>query len=133
MRDLAGIRDEHSVAEAHALVSAHLAGRLNASVLAAKVAQLLGLADGVATAEETAWAIRAFLTSSRGSGPLVILVEDIHWAEPALLDLLAGLEAAASTRRSSSSAPPGRSCWSIGLLEVAVRLKPLGAMTWTRS
>ena len=94
VRDLAGIRDEHSVAEAHALVSAHLAGAANASVVAAKVAQLVGLADGVATAEETAWAIRAFLTSSRG-GPLVVLVEDIHWAEPALLDLLAGLEAAA--------------------------------------
>ena len=58
------------------------------------IAQLLGLADGTTTAEETAGAIRDFLVASAGDRPLVVVVDDIQWAEPALLDLLAGLPAA---------------------------------------
>ena len=34
-----------------------------------------------------------FLTAMAAEQPLVVLVDDIHWAEPALLDLLAGLPA----------------------------------------
>ena len=65
VRELAGIHDEHSVAQARALVEAHVEGGSNVRVVAAKIAQLLGLAEGSATAPETEWAIRHFL---RGSG-----------------------------------------------------------------
>jgi class 3 adenylate cyclase/tetratricopeptide (TPR) repeat protein len=94
VRDLAGIQEDHSRAEAAALVEAHVEGAPNARVVAAKIAQLLGLADGVATAPETEWAIRHFLRARAAEQPLIVVVEDIHWAEPTLLGLLAGLPAA---------------------------------------
>jgi tetratricopeptide (TPR) repeat protein len=52
---------------------------------------VLGLADGSATAEQTGDAIAEFLEEAAAAGPLVVLVDDIHWAEPALLDLLESL------------------------------------------
>ena len=129
MRELAGIRDEHSVAEARALVEAHVEGGANGRVVAAKIAQLLGLAEGSATADQTAWAIAHFLARCRPrERPLVVLVDDIHWAEPALLDLLAGLPATIARRADPAPLPgaagaaraPARTGRS------TVRLEPLG-------
>ena len=94
VRDLAGIKDEHSPAEARALIDAHVAGVIKGDVVAKKVAQLLGLAEGSATAAETAAAIGEFLAGSADRRPLVVVVDDIQWAEPTLLELLADLPAA---------------------------------------
>ena len=94
VRDLAGIEDEHSPAEEQALLEAQVARLPNAQVVAARVAQLLGLSDIPATGEETAAAIGDFLAAGAGNRPMVVLVDDIQWAEPTLLDLLAGLPAA---------------------------------------
>ncbi len=127
VRHLAGINDEHSLAEARALIEAHVGGVPNGNVVAAKTAQLLGLAEGSATAAETAWAIRHFLIAGAGAQPLVILVDDIHWADPTLLDLLAGLPAAIA------EAPILLLCLARPELlehhadwQVSVRLEPLG-------
>ena len=38
--------------------------------------------------EETAWAFRRLFETLAASRPLVVAVDDIHWAEPTLLDLL---------------------------------------------
>jgi class 3 adenylate cyclase/tetratricopeptide (TPR) repeat protein len=78
VRDLAGIRDEHSVDEARERVPA-------------RVAQLLGLAQGASTPDQALQALAAFLAAAAGESPLVVLVDDIQWAEPALLDMLIGL------------------------------------------
>ena len=48
----------------------------------------IGLSDEPAQAEETAWALRRLLERLARERPLVVAVEDIHWAQPALLDLL---------------------------------------------
>jgi class 3 adenylate cyclase/tetratricopeptide (TPR) repeat protein len=127
VRELAGIHDEHSVAQARALVEAHVKGGPNVRVVAAKIAQLLGLAEGSATAPETEWAIRHFLRAQAQKRPLVVIVDDIHWAEATLLGLLAGLPAAIT------DAPILLLCLARPeLLEqgpnwkVAVRLEPLG-------
>jgi class 3 adenylate cyclase/tetratricopeptide (TPR) repeat protein len=93
VREAAGIRDTHSTEEARARIEALLDDVPNGRVVAAKMAQLLGIAEGVASAPETAWAIRQFLASQAGERPLLLLVDDIHWGEPTLLDLLAGLPA----------------------------------------
>lgn len=47
-----------------------------------------GLIDEPAHAEETAWALRRLFERLARDRPLVVAIEDIHWAEPALLDLL---------------------------------------------
>ena len=76
-----------------------------------RIAQLLGLAEGSTTAEQTAEAVAAFLAAAAAERPLVVLVDDIHWAEPALLDLLAAAAGAdRGRRRSCCSAWRGRSC-----------------------
>ncbi len=48
----------------------------------------IGLSGEPAQPEETAWALRRLLERLARDRPLVVAVEDIHWAEPALLDLL---------------------------------------------
>ena len=48
----------------------------------------IGLSDEPAQAEETAWALRRLLERLARERPLVVAIEDIHWAEPPLLDLL---------------------------------------------
>jgi class 3 adenylate cyclase/tetratricopeptide (TPR) repeat protein len=94
VREAAGIRDDHSTEEARARIEALLDGVPNGRVVAARMAQLLGIVQGVATAAETAWAIRHFLAAQARDRPLLLLVDDIHWGEPTLLDLLADLPAA---------------------------------------
>ena len=74
-----------------------LAGSADGPAVAAQLAQLLGLGAGATTAEELAWAIRRFLAVAAGEQPLVLVVDDIQWAERALLDLLAACRARSST------------------------------------
>jgi len=49
---------------------------------------LLGLGGEPGGAEEIFWAVRRVLEHLAGRAPLVITVDDIHWAEPTLLDLI---------------------------------------------
>ena len=100
----AGVRDTDSagevlarIGEATAKLWAAGAQGDDAARAAAMLAYTLGVTDPRAPAESTdprrsaagshaAW--RAFFSALASSGPVVVLVEDIHWADPALLDLL---------------------------------------------
>jgi DNA-binding SARP family transcriptional activator/tetratricopeptide (TPR) repeat protein len=57
-------------------------------VVAERIAASLGLAHVDRPAEETVWAFRRLFEAMARSRPHVLVVEDAHWAEPALLDLL---------------------------------------------
>jgi class 3 adenylate cyclase/tetratricopeptide (TPR) repeat protein len=94
VREAAAIHDEHTPEEARSRIVALLEDEPNGRVIAARLAQLLGLAEGIATAPETAWAIRRFLAAQARRRPLCLLVDDIHWAEAPLLDLLSDLQSA---------------------------------------
>jgi DNA-binding SARP family transcriptional activator len=48
----------------------------------------IGLSHEPAQAQEAFWAIRTLLERLARDRPLVVAIEDIHWAEPLLLDLL---------------------------------------------
>jgi hypothetical protein len=65
-----------------------LEGERDANVLAARVSSAIGLSAEPAPQEEIFWAIRKLLEHLARERPLVVVVEDIHWAEPTLLDLL---------------------------------------------
>jgi tetratricopeptide (TPR) repeat protein len=52
------------------------------------VLQAIGMAAGAAQPEETAWAVRSLFERVAEDQPLVVAVEDVHWAEPPMLDLL---------------------------------------------
>ena len=53
-----------------------------------RLAGLLGLAELRDGAEELPWAVRRLLETLARERPLVVLLDDLHWAEPTLLDLV---------------------------------------------
>jgi class 3 adenylate cyclase/tetratricopeptide (TPR) repeat protein len=61
------------------------------SWLVARLAPLVGLPSTEASQEEffTAW--RRFLEALAVTGPLVLVIEDLHWADPAMLEFLTQL------------------------------------------
>ena len=58
------------------------------AAMAELVLAAIGLSSGAAQAEETFLAIRRLLERAASERPLVVAVEDLHWAEPTMLDLL---------------------------------------------
>jgi len=65
-----------------------VAGDEHAAAIAHRLGQILGVGESVGAAEEAPWAIRRFLEILAAERPLVALWEDIHWAEPAFLDVV---------------------------------------------
>src|SRR3712207_3236626 len=82
--------DEQSAATIAArLAAGELAGQEKAQLIAQRVAETLGLGSaGGGTSEETFWAVRRLFEALARAGPLVIVVDDLHWAEPTFLDLV---------------------------------------------
>ena len=60
----------------------------HAGAIAARLSEVLGIAEGHSAPEETAWAIRRFLEILASERPVIAVWEDVHWAEPALLDAI---------------------------------------------
>ncbi|HEV8249770.1 MAG TPA: AAA family ATPase [Gaiellaceae bacterium] len=86
----AGIADDDPVEEAYE--------KLRACCEDEAVADLIGLAVGVlealereASPQEIAWAAREWAEQLAGAQPLVLVFEDIHWAEEPLLELVESL------------------------------------------
>jgi class 3 adenylate cyclase/tetratricopeptide (TPR) repeat protein len=71
-----------------AQAAAALVGNAEAALVAERIAAATGEADGSAPGEEIAWAFRRVLEAAAGRRPLLAVFDDIHWAEPTLLDLL---------------------------------------------
>jgi class 3 adenylate cyclase/tetratricopeptide (TPR) repeat protein len=85
---LAGI-DTHDPAEtARTKLAALLEGADEGRMLFDRVAAATGLDAGTAPMQETFWAIRRLLEWAGRERPLVVAFDDLHRAEPALLDLL---------------------------------------------
>jgi class 3 adenylate cyclase len=53
-----------------------------------RVAATIGLSDEVVPTEEAFWGVRKLLESVAAQKPLVAVIDDLHWAEPTLLDLI---------------------------------------------
>ena len=81
VREVAGADPESALTEILANVErGAIATRLIIGAIGAK--------DEPGSPEETAWAFRLLFETLARSKPLVVVVDDIHWAEPTLLDLL---------------------------------------------
>ena len=65
-----------------------LAGADDAERVAERVTSAVGASAGPANAEETPWAFRRLLEAIARRGPVVVVLEDLHWAAPPLLDLV---------------------------------------------
>ena len=64
-----------------------LAGAEDGGLVAERLSGLLGTAP-IASTEEIFWAVRRFLEAVTAHEPLLVVLEDIHWAEPTLLELI---------------------------------------------
>ncbi len=53
-----------------------------------RLGRLIGLSPAPVTSEDALWAVRRFLEVLAERHPLVVVIDDLHWAQPALLDLL---------------------------------------------
>jgi class 3 adenylate cyclase/tetratricopeptide (TPR) repeat protein len=60
----------------------------HSTAISNRIAEVLGIREGVGAAEELPWAVRRFLEILAAERPLVTVWEDVHWAEPAFLDLV---------------------------------------------
>jgi class 3 adenylate cyclase/tetratricopeptide (TPR) repeat protein len=85
---VAGILDADGPAEIRSKIEALLGGTNEAAIASERLAEFLGLAGATASPEETHWAIRKLFEALAAERPLVAVFDDIHWAEPGLLDLI---------------------------------------------
>jgi len=67
---------------------AALAEDEQAELVARRVAELVGLAEGPGSVDEGFWAMRRLLSALASSLPLVLVLEDLHWADAQLLDFV---------------------------------------------
>jgi len=68
--------------------AAVLAGQRDGELVAARIAAAAGEAPSTGAVEETAWAARRLLETLARERPVVLVLEDLHWAAPAFLDLV---------------------------------------------
>jgi predicted ATPase len=88
LRQAAGLSGEDPSDPALAMVAALLEKEADAEAVVERVGQVLGLVEGAGASEETFWAVRRTFEAMARRRPLVVLFEDVHWAEPTLLDLI---------------------------------------------
>ena len=63
-------------------------GERDSALVVDRLGQLLGLAGAEGVPDETHWAVRKLLEAMARQEPLVVDLDDLHFAEPALLDLV---------------------------------------------
>jgi predicted ATPase/class 3 adenylate cyclase len=88
MRQAAGITETDTPTAARAKLVALVEDEPDAERVAAGVAGLIGLAEAAAAADEAAWSVRRLLETVAARRPLVVVLDDLHWAEPTLLELV---------------------------------------------
>ena len=76
------------VAEQVGDVRTALGAAAEAELVATRIEAAIGPGGAAATPEEIAWGFRRLLEEVARTGPLVVVLDDIHWAEPTLLDLV---------------------------------------------
>ncbi len=65
-----------------------LHGALRADVVASRLAQVLGHSPGDPAPDDVFWATRRLLEELARERPVVLVFDDIHWAQPLFLDLI---------------------------------------------
>jgi class 3 adenylate cyclase/tetratricopeptide (TPR) repeat protein len=87
VRQATGIEDDDSAETVRERIGMFVAGLPEEAAIARGLVGLIGL-ESSAAQEELVWAFRRALEHLADKRPLVVLIDDIHWAEPTLLDLV---------------------------------------------
>ena len=88
LRQAAGLHGGETAATARAALIAVLDALPDADTVANLLLPLLGHGGEPGDIDETFWAIGKVFARLAAQRPLVVVVDDVHWAEPTLLDLL---------------------------------------------
>ena len=84
---LIGIPDGGGTHEVQARLARLVEGDDDAAVIVERVSGALGWSEAPADPEGTLWAVRKLLQAA-AKRPLILVFDDVHWAEPILLDLI---------------------------------------------
>jgi DNA-binding SARP family transcriptional activator len=96
VRSIAGVSETSGAGSAARRLNAFVADEPDGEILGEQLRALLGLTDRNPAPDETSWAIRRFLEVAATRRPLVVLLEDLHWADDSLLDLIGYASSTAS-------------------------------------
>jgi class 3 adenylate cyclase/tetratricopeptide (TPR) repeat protein len=88
VKGAAGLQDFDESEAVERKIVGRLAGDEYASAIANRLAQVIGVTSGSAPPEEAQWAVRRLLEILGAGDPVVVVLDDIHWGEPAFLDLI---------------------------------------------
>jgi class 3 adenylate cyclase/predicted ATPase len=88
VKQVSGVVDEDGRDDVRSKIDAAMAGCTDAALVAERVSDVTGVADATAGLQETFWAIRRFLEWVGRDRPLVVILDDLQWAEPTFLDLV---------------------------------------------
>jgi class 3 adenylate cyclase/tetratricopeptide (TPR) repeat protein len=91
VRQAARIGEGHEPHDARSRIDSLFAGVPDAESAGAILAQVLGLAEGAASADEIGWAARRLTELLASSRPLVLIAEDLQWAKEPFVELLTGI------------------------------------------
>ena len=83
-----GLRGDEPVETARSAFVAHLDGTPDASAIASRLCVLAQFERDAVIPEDVAWAVRAFLEALAKSRPVLLVIDDLHWAQDGLLDIL---------------------------------------------
>jgi predicted ATPase/DNA-binding SARP family transcriptional activator len=85
---LAEIVREAAGATTQSAIAALVADEPESEEIAARIAGAIGADDSGGSAAELFWAVRSLLAAQARKHPLIVVFDDLQWAEPTLLDLL---------------------------------------------
>ncbi len=88
VKQASGIGDTDTPEDARARLDAAFGAGDDGPRTVERIAQLMGLSDVPAPAEETRWAIRRLIETLATSKPVVVVFDDVQWAQPTFLDLI---------------------------------------------
>ena len=88
VRGATGVSEFDSATEARRKLAALLEEAPEAELVVDRLGGLLGLASATPGVQETFWSVRKLLETLAARRPLLIIFDDIQWAEPTFLDLL---------------------------------------------
>jgi len=88
LRSAVGLDEEAEPAAVMDRLRDRLTGITDAEAVLARLAEPLGIATQPAPVEELFWAVRRLLERLATGGPVVVVLDDLHWAESTLLDLV---------------------------------------------
>ncbi|HEX4679659.1 MAG TPA: BTAD domain-containing putative transcriptional regulator [Gaiellaceae bacterium] len=129
---LAEIVREAAGATTQSAIAGLVAEEPEGEEIAARIAGAIGADDSAGSAAELFWAVRSLLAAQARKHPLIVVFDDLQWAEPTLLDLLEHLVEATRDAPmlllclARSELLESRPTWSGGKLNAStVQLEPL--------